>query len=139
MTNRFFKKSYDGGPNSGVTGYWLVEDKSRFSIVLLHFKPGTRDAFHSHAFNALSIWLWGKVTEEYPDSEAVKVFYPGSVKYTPKHLMHRIRAGNRGAWCLSFRGPWDQTWKELVKAVDGSWINRVLSIGRKEVMASELR
>ena len=25
---KLFKKSHDGGPDSGVTGYWLIENKS---------------------------------------------------------------------------------------------------------------
>ena len=49
---KLFHKSHDGGKNSGVTGYWLIEWKSGFSIVVLRFSKGTREAFHSHAFNA---------------------------------------------------------------------------------------
>lgn len=52
---KILSKSYDGGPDSGVDGYWLIEIKSWFSIVLLHFNPGTREAFHNHAFNALTV------------------------------------------------------------------------------------
>ena len=26
MKIKLFKKSHDGGPNSGVTGYWLIEE-----------------------------------------------------------------------------------------------------------------
>ena len=46
----------DGGPESTVTGYWLIEYKPLFSIVLLKFEGKSRDAFHTHAFNSLS-WL----------------------------------------------------------------------------------
>ena len=59
---KLFHKSHDGGKNSGVTGYWLIEWKSGFSIVVLRFSKGTREAFHSHAFNALTWWLKGSVT-----------------------------------------------------------------------------
>jgi hypothetical protein len=119
---KLFQKSYDGGDGSGVTGYWLIECKSLFSIVLLHFSPGSRDAFHSHAFNALTWWLKGEVTEEFNDQ--LSMMSMGSVtttlewkpswkpKWTPKYCFHKIIAGKKGAWALSFRGPWDPTWFE---------------------------
>ena len=49
---KLFTKSYDGGENSGVTGYFLIEWKNVFSIVLLNFKDKYRENYHSHAFNA---------------------------------------------------------------------------------------
>jgi hypothetical protein len=112
---RFFKKSYDGGLDSGVTGYWLIEWKAGFSIVLLHFSPGSREAYHSHAFNAVTWWLRGEVMEQV-DLGVVgytKTWSPSiKPKFTPKHLMHRINAGRSGAWALSIRGPWEDTWQE---------------------------
>lgn len=114
---KLFHKSYDGGADSGVTGYWLVEIKSLFSIVLLHFNPGSRDAYHSHAFSALTWWLKGNVKEQFYDPEMYGHidlnWSPSWVpKYTPKRNFHRIVAGEKGAWALSIRGPWDRTWKE---------------------------
>jgi hypothetical protein len=53
---RFFHHGKDGGPESPVEGYWLFEIKWLCSIVLLKFNDGGREAYHSHAFNALS-WL----------------------------------------------------------------------------------
>ena len=109
---KLFKKSYDGGADSGVTGYWLIEAKSLFSIVLLHFSPGSRDAFHSHAFNALTWWLKGDVQELYLAGQ-YRHWYPSfKPKRTPKDCFHKIVAGDKGAWALSFRGPWDATWSE---------------------------
>lgn len=63
-----FKKRYDGGESSNVSGYWLIEMKKLFSIVLLRFEPSHRENFHSHAFNALTIWLKGEVLEERIDT-----------------------------------------------------------------------
>ena len=34
---KLFHKSYDGGEDSGVTGYWLIEWKEGCSINLLKF------------------------------------------------------------------------------------------------------
>ena len=59
---RFLEVTKDGGPDSPVTGLFLIEIKSLFSVVLLKF-GGTRENFHSHAFNALTFWLKGAVME----------------------------------------------------------------------------
>lgn len=111
---KLFHKSYDGGADSGVTGYWLIEAKSLFSIVLLHFSPGSREAFHSHAFNALTWWLKGGAVEEFQNRPGFwKRWTPSwKPKWTPKNCFHKIIAEGTGAWALSFRGPWEKTWFE---------------------------
>lgn len=43
----------DGGPDSKVHGFYLIEIKSLFSIVFLKFEGKSREAFHDHAFNAV--------------------------------------------------------------------------------------
>ena len=47
-------KGKDGGNLSTVTGYWLIECKNLFSIVLLKFEGESREAYHTHAFGAIS-------------------------------------------------------------------------------------
>lgn len=109
-----FKKSHDA--DSGVTSYSLIEWKERFSIVLLHFSPGSRDAFHNHAFDAYTWWLKGPVIEEFSTdgiATVFKVLFPSwRPKYTPKSTLHRIVAGPEGAWALSIRGPWSNDSQE---------------------------
>ena len=107
---KFFSISKDGGPESHVTGFFVVEIKSLFSIVVLKFTKGTRENFHSHAFNALTLWLSGEVCEEYPDGKG-RPWHPGDWKFTPKKMMHRVRA-LVNSYAISFRGPWDPTWEE---------------------------
>jgi hypothetical protein len=109
---KLFQKSHDGGADSGVTGYFLIEWKAGFSIVLLHFRAGSREAFHSHAFNALTWWLKGSVKEMFPNLSWYRWRPSFRPKLTPKHNIHKIIADRPGAWALSFRGPWDSTWKE---------------------------
>ena len=123
---KLFKKSHDGGKDSGVTGYWLIEWKDVFSIVVLRFSKGSRDAFHSHAFNAYTLWLKGEVTEQYVTGEE-KVWKPFSFKYTPKACFHKIIA-KEVSWAISFRGPWDNTWQEKKDGVEYT-----LTHGRKHV------
>lgn len=123
---RFFSKASDGGKDSGVTGYFLVEIKPLFSIVLLHFNKGSREAFHEHAFDALSIWLKGKVREHHLNGET-KDFTALSMKSTPRSTFHKIEALEE-TWCLSFRGPWVDRWREFKQ---GRFVT--LTHGRKVV------
>ena len=113
---RFLYKGKDGGPDSPVTGYWLIEIKWLFSIVILHFKDGWRENFHNHAFNALTWLLKGKAVEQTYKDAKVKP-YKRSIfpKFTSRSNMHRVRSyGN--TWMLSLRGPWQNTWEEYCPA-----------------------
>lgn len=137
----FFTKRSDGGKNSGVTAYFLIEWKPLFSIALLHFKTGTREAYHSHAFSALTWWLKGKVTEEQVKSitvignnilskdDIVKKDFKPSIKpkYTSRNNMHKVIA-ETDTYALTFRGRWKETWMEL----RGDKIV-TLTHGRKEI------
>lgn len=109
---RFFYKKFDGGPESGVIGYFLIEWKALFSIGLLHFKKGSRENYHSHAFNALSWFLKGSVTEEKLEGEH-KDFGPSLIpKFTPRSNCHRV-ISHSDTWALTFRGPWKDVWYEV--------------------------
>jgi quercetin dioxygenase-like cupin family protein len=109
---RFFSKSHDGGKDSGVTGYFLVEIKPLFSVVLLRFSKGTRDAYHSHAFNALTVWLKGRIREHQLLTEKAPVDYKaGNWKYTRRDNVHKVEALET-SWALTFRGPWHNEWYE---------------------------
>ena len=109
---RFFQKVLDGGKGSGVTAYVLIEIKSLFSIMLLHFAPGTREAYHSHAFGVLTLWLKGIVLEHLlGNSDPPKMYHGGQFKFTPSYIFHQIEAVVP-TWALSFRGPWQDKWEE---------------------------
>lgn len=131
-SSKFFTKAKDGGPESHVTGYFLVEIKPLFSIVLLHFAEGTREAFHSHAFNALTLWLSGVVEERVMGNggEESHLWAAGQLKYTPRNCCHKIVAPKSGAWALSLRGPWVDKWREFIPSA-----KRVVTLthGRKVV------
>lgn len=130
----FFKTSHDGGPNSGVTGYWLIEWKPVFSIVFLKFNKGTREAYHSHAFNALSWWIKGSVIEHHLDGTNIN-WYPSFIpKYTPKNCFHKVEALEE-TYVLSIRGPWDKTWQEY-RADNGQMVT--LANGREIIEMKQL-
>lgn len=114
---RFFENAPDGGSESGVTGFYLIEIKSLFSIVLLRFEPKVRKVFHNHAFNAVTWILRGELEEEriYP---SVDVFarwrrYRPSIfpKLTSRANVHRVHT-TVPTLTITFRGPWWRYWVE---------------------------
>lgn len=109
---KLFFKSKDGGPDSNVTGYWLIEWKAGFSIVLLRFSQGSREVFHSHAFNAVSWILRGLLYETIRFNSSRFLFPRLKPYYTSRDTAHRVYGINNSTWALSFRGPWSKTWKE---------------------------
>lgn len=134
---KFLQSASDGGKTSGVTGFFLVEIKPLFSIVVLRFKPGTREAFHSHAFNAVTWFLRGNVEEHRidptnPVAVTVREFGPSlRPKYTQRDNHHKVVSVGE-TFALSFRGPWADTWREFLPK-DNRFVT--LTHGRKEVNA----
>ena len=117
---KFLTKRTDGGPDSNVMGYWLIEWKSLFSIALLRFSEGSREAYHNHAFNSISWVLWGHIRERRQRPTAVgwtiwrATDFKPSFKpiITTRNNMHKVFGIAPATWVLTFRGPWDKTWKE---------------------------
>lgn len=110
---KFFKHMKDGGTESRVDGFFLTEIKSLFSVVLLHFYPGSRDAYHTHAFNSISWVLRGKLVENMLTKRLN--IYTSSRKpvITKRDDFHKVVSVG-DTWVLSFRGPWVDTWKEFL-------------------------
>jgi hypothetical protein len=141
---KLFAKRKDGGPDSNVTGYWLIEWKGLFSIALLRFSDGSREAYHSHAFNSVSWVLRGHLEEERLIElklPLIGYFIPGfknvvrrthfkpSLKpiVTTRDNLHKVYSHGT-TWALTFRGPWSKTWME--RRPDG---DVTLTNGRKIV------
>lgn len=101
----------DGGPESNVTGYWLIEAKRLCSIALLRFADGSRETFHSHAFDAISWVLRGRLREQHVDGRVDH--HTPSVRpiVTERSTMHRVFSHGT-TWVLTFRGPWRSFWHE---------------------------
>lgn len=119
----------DGGKFSTVTGFWFIEIKWLFSIVLLRFEKGSREAFHSHAFNALTWWITGEVKEFHKTGE-IKTWRPSfKPKLTLRSCFHKVYA-EKTSWAFSVRGPWNNTWNEYLPAE-----NKIITLthGRKIV------
>lgn len=125
---KLFHKSKDGGPDSNVTGYWLIESKSLFSIVLLRFKKGSREAFHTHAFHAISWILKGKMREDTKFPDSTNMLVPSILPlFTPRERLHKVTGIADDTWAVSFRGPWNEVWYEYFS--EGRW--DTLTNGRK--------
>jgi hypothetical protein len=108
---KLFSISSDGGKNSGVTGLWIIEIKYLFSIAILFFSKGSRENYHSHAFNAYSWFISGKVEEQHINEEP-KIWTPSIIpKWTPRNTFHRVNALEKTI-CFTIRGPWSDTWYE---------------------------
>jgi hypothetical protein len=131
---KFFTKCKAGGPESTVTSYILIEIKSLFSIMLLRFANGSRDAYHSHAFNAVSWLLRGELGEKrrVPGRRFGFVWnrYLPSWRpiYTSRDNLHKVFSRGE-SWALTFRGPWADTWRELLpsgRVVTLTWGRKTL-------------
>ena len=130
---KLFHKGKDGGPESTVTGYWLIEWKRGFSVALLKFDNGSREAYHNHAFNAVSWLLSGDLHENVMiDNEMgyVTTYKPSwRPIITKRDCMHKVTSFGR-SWAITFRGPWQETWHEYLPKEDRY---RTLASGRVEV------
>lgn len=105
----------DGGPLSRVWGFFVIEIKCLLSVVLLHFHPGSREAYHTHAFHAVSWLLSGKLVEQHRDGHVCTYtpsFWP---IITLRSTFHRVSSEGH-SWAITFRGPWIPFWKEYLPA-----------------------
>lgn len=131
---KFFETSKDGGPESTVHAHWIIELKGLFSIALLRFEDGSRDAYHSHAFNSISWVLSGELTEHVlgendPNEDPIINWYQRSWKpvVTLRSTFHKVISKGR-TWVLTIRGPWAKEWYEFDENTRES---RVLGNGRQ--------
>lgn len=116
---KFLSVAKDGGPESRVTGYWLIELKWLFSIVLLRFDNGSREMFHSHAFNSVS-WILNREGELHEchlresrrrGGSFITYFRSWRPIWTYRTTFHQVYSIGT-TWVLSFRGPWHRAWRE---------------------------
>lgn len=120
-------KAKDGGLESSVTGYWLIEWKPVFSIVLLKFEGKSRDAYHTHAFNCLNWLIKGHLVEHFLKSFLTKEYFASIIPFVIRREdFHKVDSIGT-SWVLSFRGPWLNTWMDFSDKL------RVLTHGRVQV------
>lgn len=108
---RIMQKTKDGGKESTVDAYFLIELKGWFSVALLKFNKGSRVNYHSHAFDALTWFIKGDMVEFFltkPHRKYRKSLFP---KLTRRTDFHKVVA-NKPSWCFTVRGPWQNRWEE---------------------------
>lgn len=123
----FVGKRKDGGPLSKVTG-WFVEAKRVATLAVLRFGPGSREAYHSHAFDCVSLVVGpGQLRETFVDGSE-RVHKPGTILVTRKSDLHKVYSEGT-TWVLTLRGRWGAHWYEVGED------NRLVKMGhgRKEV------
>lgn len=110
---RAFQKTPDGGKDSTVEAFFILELKKYFSVALLRFNKGSRANYHSHAFNAYTWFLCGDLLEHVHGDRFWRSYKRSwKPKKTPRECMHKVFA-NRTSWCFTVRGPWSKTWQEV--------------------------
>ena len=110
---KLFSFAKDGGEHSVVWGFWIVEIKTILSILLLCFEDGSREAYHSHAFNSVSWVLKGSLKEVMLDGSVLH--HRPSIRpiITKRDTFHKVYSSGR-TWVFSFRGVWKPMWKEYL-------------------------
>ncbi len=108
---KLLARAKDGGPDSSVVGYWLIEIKGLVSIALLRFANGSRQAFHSHAFNSVSWVLRGRLREQHLSGREEVCRPSWRPVITRRRTFHRVISEGT-SWVLTLRGPWAATWRE---------------------------
>jgi hypothetical protein len=93
-----------------------------------HKSKMVQDRFHTHAFNAISIKLWGSYDEHVLNDDGSSSVQTRTqvFKYFPRERFHKIGKGN-GCCTLLMSGPWKPTWKEKLDngdVVEYNW-NRI--------------
>jgi len=129
----------DGGPESRVW-CWGLEFKRAFSVLLLKFGEGSREAFHTHAFNSVSLVLRGALHEVQmlPEEERRTGHVTRHVRHKPslrlvrtyRDTFHMVEGRAPATWVLTLRGPWIDNWREFIP--EGARHIR-LTHGRKEL------
>lgn len=126
---KFLRWVKDGGPESRVWGFFVVEMKSLFSIVVLKFEHGSRESYHSHAFNSVSWLVRGELHEQLVAELGYALYKPSVLPIvTKRSTFHKVFSVGT-SWVVSFRGPWVQRWYENL---NGRKIT--LTHGRQEVV-----
>lgn len=122
----------DGGEESRVW-CWGFESKLWGSALLLKFAKGSREAFHTHAFNSKSWLLTGALHEVQIESKGsllIQEHWPSfRLIRTYKDTFHKVSGWAPSNWAITFRGPWADTWHEFLPAL-GRYLT--LTHGRKE-------
>lgn len=124
----FFKYKRIQLGNLVAKQFIVFEHKKLFGVIFYYFSGGKQDRFHTHAFNSLSIKIFGKYMEGILDNGVIKYIERNSIfKYFNRNEYHSIN-DSKGCLTLLIQGPWKKTWKEYRNGIE-----RTLTWHRKVV------
>lgn len=109
---RFLSRSKDGGRQSNVDAFWLIELKNLLSVAVLRFRGRSREAYHSHAFRSLSWVIYGQLTEHLLDRSVVTHTPSLRPVVTLRSTVHKVDSDGDTV-VLTVRGPWSEYWWEF--------------------------
>jgi len=113
-----------------VTQFILFECKYLFSIIFFYFHKSNKcqDRFHTHAFNAISILLFGNYVEEFLKDGIITNSNRNRsrILFIPRDKFHRITKSN-GCLTMLISGRWKPTWMEYIngEVVTYNWNRRL--------------
>lgn len=102
-----------------VSQFVIFECKFLFSLIIFYFhkSDSSQDRFHTHAFNAFSIKLFGEYSEYILDDESTGEFHVEKrtqvFKFFPRNSYHKI-GNSKGCCTFLISGPWNKNWKEYI-------------------------
>jgi len=118
-----------------VSQFIIFECKYLFSIIFFYFhqSKGCQDRFHTHAFNAISIRIFGDYIEEFLLDEVNYIIDSAKRSrnrflYIPRNSYHRITKSD-GCLTLLLSSKWNKTWKEYIngKVIYYKWNRNILN------------
>lgn len=124
-----FKKESIAFGKGFLYKWTLFEWKPLGCLYFHRFYTEAQDRFHTHAFNAIAIVLWGGYDELYIDSGIVckKRIRPG-IRLIKRSYNHCLLKSIPGTASIVIGGPWSKSWSETK---DG--VVKTLGWGRKNV------
>ena len=125
-----------------VSQFVVFECKYLFSIIFFYFHKsrGEQDRFHTHAFNSISIKIFGTYDEYVLDDETTGKYHIENrkdvIKYFPRNRFHKI-GNSTGCLTMLLSGPWNNHWKEYIcwsnTIVNYTFGRKIVTFGRKIV------
>lgn len=105
--------------SQNVSQFVIFECKYLFSIIFLYFHKsnGEQDRYHTHAFDSLSIKIFGMYDEYILEDETTGKYKiknrTNVIEYFPRNRYHKI-GKSTGCLTMLFTGPWNDRWKEYI-------------------------
>lgn len=116
-----------------IKRFTILEIKYLFGIIVNIFNTTDQDRYHSHAFHALSLMIYGYYYEDVIIDNKIVTKKIQKSRFIPRNYIHKITHSSKNAISITFEGPWERTWNEYF---DNGRI-KVYTWGRKVIFDSK--